>query len=193
MEQRRLIYHFQDTAVLPSPNPSEKTGLPLLVAPAALSHISDIYCRHLEYKAFSIYFFITILLVPPLPVEMSRQTSPKGTEAPSDAHQESTEHDLPPKVAAKRLIRYLDDSDVEANPGHERAATHPGAGRRSSSFSIHSVHREQGGDPTARLPIAYRTISFNIAQSQERAAFEAQGKKKTAEESMFPSPVMAFG
>lgn len=41
---------------------------------------------------------------------------------------------------------------------------------------------EQEGDPIVRLPIAYRTVSFNIAHSQERAAFETQGKKKTAEE-----------
>jgi hypothetical protein len=122
---------------------------------------------------------------------MSRRTSLKGTEVPSDPHRELTEHDLPPKVAAKRQIRYLDDSDVEAHPAHERAATHLGAGRRSSSFSIHSTRGERS-DPSARLPIAYRTISFNIAQSRERATFEAQGKKKTAEERMFSSPVVVF-
>lgn len=126
-----------------------------------------------------------------VPINMSSPLDFTDKTPHSQVIDEPDEDDLPSKVAAERRIRYLDDDDLEAQEGPRRttAQSNDVLRRRSSSFSIHSVQSIQRGDrvrdPAAALPIAYRTVSFNISNSQERAAFEAKEKKREAEESRY--------
>ena len=81
--------------------------------------------------------------------------------------------DLPPTIAAKRKIRYLDDDDNDIAPAGSPSSS-PAFGyplrRRASSFSVHSIGSVRAGsravDPMYALPITYRTVSFNISNSQ---------------------------
>lgn len=114
---------------------------------------------------------------------MSTPTKADGSKADAMVHQVSTEHDLPADVAAKRHIRYFED-DLEAQEATSRSVSQARVRRRGSSFSIRSGRGERANDPNAGLPITYRTVSFNIANSQERSTFEAQKKKKAVADGM---------
>lgn len=66
------------------------------------------------------------------------------------------------------------DVDIEASGPHRLR-------RRDSNISIHSVHSRRGSiDPASALPIQYRTISYQIAESKELNAGKAQKAKENA-------------
>lgn len=110
---------------------------------------------------------------------MSRDSDPATKLSQSETVGDLSEHDLPPELLAKRRVRYLDDEDPEAQLNYpSRTLT-----RRRSSMSIHSMQSARRVDPVASLPTAYRTVSFNITNTQERAVFEAKQKKASAEQS----------
>ena len=68
------------------------------------------------------------------------------------------------------------DIDVETAGPRPRPSIH----RTNSSISINSVHSRRGSiDPASALPIAYRTVSYQIAESKENAA-EIQKAKDSA-------------
>ena len=57
--------------------------------------------------------------------------------------------------------------------------------RSNSNLSIHSMHSRRGSiDPASALPIQYRTVSFQIAESKEKNAAEIQKAKDTAAKGM---------
>jgi hypothetical protein len=91
---------------------------------------------------------------------------------------DASQYDLPPDILAIRRIRYIDDDDPEAQVTPVRSLT-----RQRSAMSIHSIHSGRRVDPAVSLPVAYRTVSFNITNTHERAAFEAKQKKDAAERS----------
>lgn len=67
------------------------------------------------------------------------------------------------------------DADIEA--GRRRPSLH----RTNSNISINSTHSRRGSiDPASALPIAYRAVSFEIAESKEKSAAEIQKAKETA-------------
>lgn len=68
--------------------------------------------------------------------------------------------DLPPTLAEKRRIRYVDDIEGMGAP----------LARRNSTYSIHSIRstRARSIDPTLALPIQYRTLSYNIEDRQQK-------------------------
>jgi sodium/potassium-transporting ATPase subunit alpha len=69
------------------------------------------------------------------------------------------------------------DADVEAADGRPRPALH----RSNSNISINSVHSRRGSiDPASALPIQYRTVSYQIAESKEKSAVEIQKAKDSA-------------
>jgi sodium/potassium-transporting ATPase subunit alpha len=86
---------------------------------------------------------------------------------------------------AGRTIRYAED-DLENQRRSNAPHTDFGypMSRRDSTFSIHSVRSLRAGgrtiDPSLTLPITYRTVSFNITSTQERAAAEAKQAKDKA-------------
>ncbi|RMZ88655.1 hypothetical protein DV736_g4107, partial [Chaetothyriales sp. CBS 134916] len=91
------------------------------------------------------------------------------------------EDDLPPAIAAKRQIRYLDDDEIErAQPTAQSIACSYSLSRRASATSIHSIHSARAVDPALALPVTYRTVSFNIAASQERSVTQAKTAKEKA-------------
>lgn len=68
-------------------------------------------------------------------------------------------------------------TDVEAAGPRPRPELH----RSNSNISIHSMHSRRGSiDPASALPIQYRTVSFQIAESKEKNAAEIQKAKDTA-------------
>lgn len=109
-----------------------------------------------------------------------------NTTTGDDLGKVTSDDDVPPAIAARRRIRYVDDDDGpngdDVSPGEIGYPLR----RRASSFSIHSVQSMRSGlrtvDPALALPIQYRTISFNISQSKERQEAEAvdikEAKKK---------------
>lgn len=78
--------------------------------------------------------------------------------------------DLPPALAEKRRIRYADDEIQEI--GHPLRRTK----------STHSVHSMRSGrrsiDPSVALPIQYRTLSYNIEDSQRKPSVHHEKKSK---------------
>jgi hypothetical protein len=69
-----------------------------------------------------------------------------------------------------------EDVDVEAG-NRPRHSLH----RSNSNISIYSMHSRRGSiDPASVLPIQYRTISFQIADSKEKNAAEIQKAKDNA-------------
>jgi sodium/potassium-transporting ATPase subunit alpha len=69
------------------------------------------------------------------------------------------------------------DADVEAAEARPRAPLH----RSNSNISINSVHSRRGSiDPASALPIQYRTVSYQIAESKEKSAAEIQKVKHSA-------------
>jgi hypothetical protein len=73
------------------------------------------------------------------------------------------------------------DVDVEAAESRPRPALH----RSNSNLSIHSIHSRRGSiDPASALPIQYRTVSFQIAESKDKNAAEIQKAKNNAAKGM---------
>ncbi|KAE9367518.1 calcium ATPase [Stipitochalara longipes BDJ] len=69
------------------------------------------------------------------------------------------------------------DADIEAADARPRPALH----RSNSNISINSVHSRRGSiDPASALPIQYRTVSYQIAESKEKSAVEIQKAKDSA-------------
>lgn len=67
--------------------------------------------------------------------------------------------------------------DIEAAGSRPRPSLH----RSNSNLSIHSMHSRRGSiDPASALPIQYRTVSFQIAESKEKNAVEIQKAKDNA-------------
>lgn len=67
--------------------------------------------------------------------------------------------------------------EVEAGEGRERSSLY----RTNSNISIHSSHSRRGSiDPASALPIQYRTVSFQIAESKDRDAAEIKKAKDSA-------------
>ena len=74
-------------------------------------------------------------------------------------------------------------TDVEASPGHQpRPALH----RSTSNISINAPHSRRASiDPASALPIQYRTVSFQIAESKEKNAAELRKAKDNAAKGIF--------
>jgi sodium/potassium-transporting ATPase subunit alpha len=69
------------------------------------------------------------------------------------------------------------DADVEAAGARPRPTLH----RSNSNISINSVHSRRGSiDPASALPIQYRTVSYQIAESKDKNAAELQKAKDSA-------------
>ncbi|KAF4633510.1 hypothetical protein G7Y89_g4608 [Cudoniella acicularis] len=69
------------------------------------------------------------------------------------------------------------NADVEATGARSRPTLH----RTNSNISINSMHSRRGSiDPASALPIQYRTVSYQIAESKEKNAAEIQKAKDTA-------------
>jgi hypothetical protein len=103
------------------------------------------------------------------------------------------EPDMPPALGAKKTIHYAED-DLE----NQRRSQAPQAdlghplSRRDSIYSIHSVRsfstRGRTIDPSLVLPATYRTVSFTISNTQERATAEAKQAKDRATEGQYRRP-----
>lgn len=73
--------------------------------------------------------------------------------------------------------------DTEAGNSRPRPKLH----RSNSNISFRSSHSRRGSiDPAAALPIQYRTVSFQIAESKEKNAAELQKAKDTAAKGKIP-------
>jgi sodium/potassium-transporting ATPase subunit alpha len=69
------------------------------------------------------------------------------------------------------------DVDVEGGASRPRLSLH----RSNSNISINSMHSRRASiDPASALPIQYRTVSFQIAESKEKNAAEIQKAKDSA-------------
>lgn len=69
------------------------------------------------------------------------------------------------------------DVDVEAGGARPRHSLH----RSNSNISINSMHSRRASiDPASVLPIQYRTVSFQIAESKEKNVAEVQKAKDSA-------------
>lgn len=67
-------------------------------------------------------------------------------------------------------------TDIEAG-----ARPRPILQRTNSNISIGSVHSRRGSiDPASALPITYRTVSFQIAESKEKNVADIQKAKDNA-------------
>jgi hypothetical protein len=79
------------------------------------------------------------------------------------------------------------DTDVEAF-GSRRPSLH----RVNSNSSLSGAHSRRGSiDPASALPITYRTLSFQIAESKEKRAAEVQKAKDSAAKGMYLAPLHA--
>ncbi|KKP06680.1 Na,H/K antiporter P-type ATPase [Trichoderma harzianum] len=79
-----------------------------------------------------------------------------------------------PGIAAKRRIRYFDDQD-EIQPVDPFPASINGKlKRKGSAYSIHSLSSIRSGqrvvDPASALPVLYRTMSMDLARTQEKSS-----------------------
>jgi sodium/potassium-transporting ATPase subunit alpha len=83
------------------------------------------------------------------------------------------------KQKASRI--HWTDADVEAPEARPRLILH----RSNSNISINSVHSRRGSiDPASALPIQYRTVSYQIAESKEKNVAEIQKAKDSAAKGM---------
>jgi hypothetical protein len=103
----------------------------------------------------------------------------------------SAEDDINPVLPARRTIRY-DDDDVERQQLARKRPTefgHP-LTRSDSTYSIHSIRSFRSGgrtiDPALAFPVTYRTVSFNISATQEKAIQDAKGAKDKAKDRESP-------
>ena len=93
------------------------------------------------------------------------------------------ESEAEPEINDKLRIRYADDEEL---PGYDGPNTDFGLPLRrqrtgGSSYSIHSQRnlrtRNRSIDPAIALPIVYRSVSFNVADSQERGVVEKKNAR----------------
>jgi hypothetical protein len=98
---------------------------------------------------------------------------------------DNDEFDLPPKIAARRTIRYADE-DIEAaavertpiSPSDHVWSSLPRLRRQNSVSSVVSERSlSRNVDPALALPAVYRTVSFHITTTQER---QAEASKEAA-------------
>lgn len=84
--------------------------------------------------------------------------------------------DLPPTLAEKRRIRYVDDAEEIGAP----------LARRNSTYSIHLIRstRARSIDPTLALPIQYRTLSYSIEDRQQKPAKSARKRETQTTEAV---------
>jgi sodium/potassium-transporting ATPase subunit alpha len=76
----------------------------------------------------------------------------------------------------KQNASHIQWTDVEA-----ASRPRPELRRSNSNISINSMRSRRGSiDPASALPIQYRTVSFQIAESKEKDAREIQKAKDTA-------------
>jgi sodium/potassium-transporting ATPase subunit alpha len=81
------------------------------------------------------------------------------------------------KQKASRIQWTDADADVEADLARPRPTLH----RSNSNISINSMHSRRGSiDPASALPIQYRTVSYQIAESKEKSAADIQKAKDSA-------------
>ena len=74
------------------------------------------------------------------------------------------------------------DVDVEA-----AQRPRPSLHRSNSNISINSMHSRRGSiDPASVLPIQYRTVSYQIAESKEKNAGDLQKAKDSAAKGVLP-------
>jgi sodium/potassium-transporting ATPase subunit alpha len=79
--------------------------------------------------------------------------------------------------------------DVEAPDTRPR----PALQRSNSNLSINSMHSRRGSiDPAAALPIQYRTVSYQIAESKEKDAAELKKAKDTAAKGMLRTTILSL-
>jgi len=86
-----------------------------------------------------------------------------------------------PVIPKRDRIRWRPDDVELGNPGGTSAL--PGLGRTRShgSLSIHSVRSNTGAaDPSAALPIQYRTVSIDIDDYNRRAQIAKKAEKAAA-------------
>ena len=101
-----------------------------------------------------------------------------------------------PNVPEKRRIRYIDDEEdlrdvVNNGPPLARSNSASQGPRLSRTFSsasqlsirsVRSLNARRSIDPALALPIQYRTLSYNIAESKEKQLQEAKAAKDKATE-----------
>jgi sodium/potassium-transporting ATPase subunit alpha len=81
------------------------------------------------------------------------------------------------KQKASRIQWTDADADVKADLARPRPTLH----RSNSNISINSMHSRRGSiDPASALPIQYRTVSYQIAESKEKSAADIQKAKVSA-------------
>ncbi|KAJ4865636.1 e1-E2 ATPase domain-containing protein [Trichoderma breve] len=77
-------------------------------------------------------------------------------------------------IAAKRRIRYFDDQDEIQPVDPFPANNHGKLKRKGSAYSIHSLSSIRSGqrvvDPASALPVLYRTMSMDLARTQEKSS-----------------------
>ncbi|KAI1616233.1 hypothetical protein EDD36DRAFT_129967 [Exophiala viscosa] len=92
--------------------------------------------------------------------------------------------ELPPTIAARRRIRYLDDDEeAQGVGGPSNNEFGPPLRRRSSAFSIHSLSSVRSArfvDPALILPVQYRTLSHNIANTDDNVITKAKDAREKA-------------
>lgn len=89
--------------------------------------------------------------------------------------------DLSPALAEKRRIKYDDDDDIR-EVGHPLRRTQSNQSVRSTQ----SFHSRRTVDPAVALPIQYRTLSFNIEESQSKTRVDTgkRDKRNTTSEEL---------
>lgn len=82
------------------------------------------------------------------------------------------------------------ETDVETGEGRTR----PNLQRTNSNISINSSHSRRGSiDPASALPIQYRTVSFQIAESgQKNTADIKKAKASAAKGTRLSIPLSVF-
>ncbi|TVY71246.1 Sodium/potassium-transporting ATPase subunit alpha-A [Lachnellula suecica] len=79
------------------------------------------------------------------------------------------------KLQASRI--QWENADLEAGASRSRTSLH----RSNSNISINSMQSGRGSiDPASALPIQYRTVSYQIAESKEKNAADIQKAKDSA-------------
>lgn len=79
----------------------------------------------------------------------------------------------------KQKVSRIQWTDVD--PEAAEPVSRPKLQRSASNISINSMHSRRGSiDPASALPIQYRTVSFQIAESKEKDAAQLQKAKDSA-------------
>lgn len=111
--------------------------------------------------------------------------STTGPTSPVDYRIANEEDDERPALAEKRRVHYIEDEDLpDYHPNDEFGLPLHRTRSAGSTYSIHSlrsVHgRTRAVDPAIALPIQYRTVSFNVSNSQERTFADTKDKRDKA-------------